>query len=167
MEEQDGRADQFLELVAGLHRLCGLEVPLMPEVGKGPIWVNVSLDEAPMCLTYSPTTDADQFVVETELCRPAPGQELEVLRLALEVNLLLARNPHMTLGRHPQTEAVLLMTCLPLDRVSPESLLTSMALMAQQRAAWVSGQVLRDSPQAELSKPGALVPEQVVFQPVE
>lgn len=147
MDEKQERTAQFLSLVAGLCRLCGADAPAPTEVGDGPIWVNVTIEETPLCLTYSPTTDADQFVVETELCRPAPGQELAVLRLALEINLLLARNRHMTLGRHPQTEALLLVACLPLDRVSPESLLTSMVLMAEQRAAWVSGQVLRVPPE--------------------
>lgn len=147
MDEKQERTAQFLSLVAGLCRLCGADAPAPTEVGDGPIWVNVTIEETPLCLTYSPTTDADQFVVETELCRPAPGQELAVLRLALEVNLMLARNRHMTLGRHPQTEALLLVACLPLDRVSPESLLTSMVLMAEQRAAWVSGQVLQAPPE--------------------
>lgn len=147
MDEKQERTEQFLSLVAGLCRLCGADAPAPTEVGDGPIWVNVTIEETPLCLTYSPTTDADQFVVETELCRPAPGQELAVLRLALEINLLLARNRHMTLGRHPQTEALLLVACLPLDRVSPESLLTSMVLMAEQRAAWVSGQVLQAPPE--------------------
>ncbi|MFN3737148.1 CesT family type III secretion system chaperone [Hydrogenophaga sp.] len=147
MDEKQERTAQFLSLVAGLCRLCGADAPAPTEVGDGPIWVNVTIEETPLCLTYSPTTDADQFVVETELCRPAPGQELAVLRLALEINLLLARNRHMTLGRHPQTEALLLVACLPLDRVSPESLLTSMVLMAEQRAAWVSGQVLQAPPE--------------------
>lgn len=147
MDEKQERTAQFLSLVAGLCRLCGADAPAPTEVGDGPIWVNVTIEETPLCLTYSPITDADQFVVETELCRPAPGQELAVLRLALEINLLLARNRHMTLGRHPQTEALLLVACLPLDRVSPESLLTSMVLMAEQRAAWVSGQVLQAPPE--------------------
>lgn len=172
MDEKQERTARFLALVTGLCRLCGAEVPAPMEVGDGPIWVNVSIDEAPLCLSYSPLTDADQFVVETELCRPDPEQELQVLRLALEVNLLLARNRHMTLGRHPQTEAVVLLACLPLDRVSPESLLTSMALMAQQRAAWASGQVLHESlaPQVQpvppvqqgaADKPGPLAPSQM------
>lgn len=167
MDEKQERAAQFLSLVAGLCRLCGADAPAPTEVGDGPIWVNVTIEETPLCLTYSPTTDADQFVVETELCRPAPGQELAVLRLALEVNLMLARNRHMTLGRHPQTEALLLVACLPLDRVSPESLLTSMVLMAEQRAAWVSGQVLQAPPQAMPAKPGVALPGESEAQWVE
>ena len=167
MDEKQERTAQFLSLVAGLCRLCGADAPAPTEVGDGPIWVNVTIEETPLCLTYSPTTDADQFVVETELCRPAPVQELAVLRLALEVNLMLARNRHMTLGRHPQTEALLLVACLPLDRVSPESLLTSMVLMAEQRAAWVSGQVLQAPPQAMPAKPGVVLPGESVAQWVE
>ena len=167
MDEKQERTAQFLSLVAGLCRLCGADAPAPTEVGDGPIWVNVTIEETPLCLTYSPTTDADQFVVETELCRPAPVQELAVLRLALEVNLMLARNRHMTLGRHPQTEALLLVACLPLDRVSPESLLTSMVLMAEQRAAWVSGQVLQAPPQAMPVKPGVALPGESMAQWVE
>jgi hypothetical protein len=167
MDEKQEKTAQFLALVAGLCRLCGAEVPRQAEPVDGPIWVSVSIDGAPLCLTYFPTTDADHLVVETELCRPAPGQELEVLRLALEVNLMLARNRHMTLGRHPQTEALLLMACLPLDRVSPESLLTSMALMAEQRAEWVSGRVLQAPPTTAMPKPGMDLPAPTVPNWVE
>ena len=142
MDEQEDRAAQFLDLVAGLCRLCGVEAVGRPEAADAPIWVNVVIDGAPLALTYSPVTDADHFVVEAELCQPSPEQELDLLRLALEVNLMLARNRHMTVGRHPQSQALLLLTCLPLDRVSLESLLSAMALMAQQRRTWVSGQVL-------------------------
>lgn len=167
MDEKQEKTAQFMALVAGLCRLCGADAPPQTEAGDGPIWVNVTIDEAPLCLTYSPTTDADQLVVETELCRPAPGQELQVLRMAMEVNLMLARNRHMTLGRHPQTEALLLVACLPLDRVSPESLLTSMALMAEQRAEWVSGRVLQAPPKTEMAKPGMVLPAQTVANWVE
>lgn len=164
MDEKQERTARFLELVTGLCGLCGAEVPARSPLGDGAIWVNVRIDDVPMCLGYSPTTDADQFVVEVELCRPTPGQELEVLRLALEVNLMLARNRYMTLGRHPQTEALVLLACLPLDRVSPESLLTSMVLMAQQRDDWVSGRVLqglKGPTQTLTDKPGPVVLEQV------
>ena len=167
MDEQQERTAQFLDLVAGLRRLCGTEGSPPPQAADGPIWVNVTIDETPLCLTYSPTTDADQFVVETELCRPGPGQELELLRLALEVNLMLARNRHMTLGRHPQSEALLLVACLPLDRVSPASLLTALVLMAEQRRAWVSGQVLQAPPEALAGKAGVAVSEQMVSAWVE
>ena len=167
MDEKQERTAQFLSLVAGLCRLCGADAPAPTEVGDGPIWVNVTIEETPLCLTYSPTTDADQFVVETELCRPAPVQELAVLRLALEVNLMLARNRHMTLGRHPQTEALLLVACLPLDRVSPESLLTSMVLMAEQRAEWVAGRVLKAPATTAMAKPGMVLPAPTVPHWVE
>jgi len=128
--------EKFFNLASSIITKLGIDMPRDDFDSDTPGVLEVEIEGVEMTVAYFAPVDFDKFSV---LCRfgqvPVDG-ESDVLRRALEVNLMLGRAGDVRLGADPVSKDVVLYLCLPLQTSTAESTLASMVMMANQAHMW-------------------------------